>query len=495
MGLCGSAAAVRVGDHGDHRNVGYSTRRLDDSIRKPANAESDMIALLQRLPDIDEWVEKMTSLKLGNPPKILGSFSSSDELHCNFRNFCKYGHVQAVSELLHGSAVDFWCLHGSQKFNETALVLAAKYGQHEVVKLLVSHGAEINYLANGGTALHWACKSYSQDNYARMEPQQVATVQYLLGEGAEMRIGKYDAFHMAVSRGSVPMILLLRATGAEITPEVDEAAKKWGGAVSRAVLGTGEEKIAVPYCAPDYWSNQNESVMEHVEETAVLPLFQAALTSTFKAVRTRDRKGATPQSLRLKKAFRIENSQLWQRFQNASAALERRRGADPGCTQVQMLDGNPETGHVKTSEPLGNLTERLRKPLVEHYLFHGTSPQNAKAIAANGFRRIMAGSNAGTAFGRGCYFAEASSKSDEYAQCDEQGQFVVLLCRVVCGEMFRLASRDPSVALTLADALHGDSYDSVLADRETAVGTYREFVIFDDECVYPEYMLLHDRVM
>lgn len=67
---------------------------------------------------------------------------------------------------------------------------------------------------------------------------------------------------------------------------------------------------------------------------------------------------------------------------------------------------------------------------MEHYLFHGTSPENAKAIAANGFRRIMAGSNAGTAFGRGCYFAEASSKSDEYAQCDEQGQFVILLCRV-----------------------------------------------------------------
>ena len=31
--------------------------------------------------------------------------------------------------------------------------------------------------------------------------------------------------------------------------------------------------------------------------------------------------------------------------------------------------------------------------------------------------------------------------------------------------------------------------------EETAVGTYREFVIFDDECVYPEYMLLYDRVM
>ena len=29
-------------------------------------------------------------------------------------------------------------------------------------------------MANGGTALQWACKSYSQDNYARMEPRQAA---------------------------------------------------------------------------------------------------------------------------------------------------------------------------------------------------------------------------------------------------------------------------------------------------------------------------------
>lgn len=48
---------------------------------------------------------------------------------------------------------------------------------------------------------------------------------FLLGHGSMQQsscrgIGKYDAFHMAVSRGSVPMILLLRATGAEITSEV-----------------------------------------------------------------------------------------------------------------------------------------------------------------------------------------------------------------------------------------------------------------------------------
>ena len=37
----------------------------------------------------------------------------------------------------------------------------------------------------------------------------------------------------------------------------------------------------------------------------------------------------------------------------------------------------------------------------------------------------------------------------------------------VCGELFRLTQRDPSVALALAEALHANRYDAVLADRES----------------------------
>ena len=126
-----------------------------------------------------------------------------------------------MSQLVNGSAKEFWCLFGSQKFNETGLVLASKYGHHEVVRVLVAPGSEIDYPANGGAALHWACKSFSQKNYAAMEPQQVATVQFLLGEGAQMRLPGpkpdeiYDALNMATQRGSVPMVMLLKAAGAE----------------------------------------------------------------------------------------------------------------------------------------------------------------------------------------------------------------------------------------------------------------------------------------
>ncbi|CAE7875372.1 PARP12, partial [Symbiodinium microadriaticum] len=453
----------------------YRTQRLSDKVPIPAEAEKDMRALLAGMEDLDEWVAKMKDSGFGRAPNISRSWESADQLHANFRNFCKYGRVETVSELVHGSAKEFWCLFGSQKYNETGLVLASKYGHHEVVRVLVAAGSEIDYPANGGAALHWAIKSFSQKNYAAMEPQQVATVQFLLGEGAQMRLPSpksdevYDALNMATQRGSVPMIMLLKAAGAEVSESTEAAAKKWGGAVSRALLS--EEKVAVPYVAPSYWTHQAEELttFEQIAEgSEVQGQLQEALAKTFKAVRTRDRSGAVPKGLRLKRALRIENSGLWARYLNATAAVEKRR--PDGCTPIQDLDGDPETGHVRTSMSLGDLAGRLKTSIAELYLFHGTSPVGAKAISEQGFRRILAGVNAGTAFGRGCYFAEASSKSDEYAQPDSDGHFVMLLCRVVCGEMFRITERDP---LGLSEALHSGRYDSVLADREASVGTYR----------------------
>ena len=49
----------------------------------------------------------------------------------------------------------------------------------------------------------------------------------------------------------------------------------------------------------------------------------------------------------------------------------------------------------------------------------------------------LAGSNAGTLYGRGIYLAEASSKSDEYcaeASWRTWGKYCMLLCRVCFGE-------------------------------------------------------------
>eukprot|EP00440_Ansanella_granifera_P072033 gb/GFBE01078170.1/.p1 GENE.gb/GFBE01078170.1/~~gb/GFBE01078170.1/.p1 ORF type:complete len:130 (+),score=28.67 gb/GFBE01078170.1/:1-390(+) len=106
----------------------------------------------------------------------------------------------------------------------------------------------------------------------------------------------------------------------------------------------------------------------------------------------------------------------------------------------------------------------------------------------------FAGSHAGTMFGKGAYFAECSSKADEYARSGEdlfEGVYAMLLCRVACGEPFHTEQPDLK---SIEQALLARTADFVLGDREKARGTYREFVVFDQEVVYPEYVLLYERV-
>ena len=38
-----------------------------------------------------------------------------------------------------------------------------------------------------------------------------------------------------------------------------------------------------------------------------------------------------------------------------------------------------------------------------------------------------------------------------------------------------------------------DEYDSLLGDREKARGTFREFVVYDKDQIYPEYAIIYRR--
>merc|ERR1711879_739466 len=137
---------------------------------------------------------------------------------------------------------------------------------------------------------------------------------------------------------------------------------------------------------------------------------------------------------------------------------------------------------------------QMDSSLNEHYFFHGTSPEGAYGISEAGFMINLAGSNAGTMFGKGAYFAERSSKSDEYASTNKgiyQGIYSLLLCRVCCGEMFRVTR---SAIRAIEKALKSGEYDSVLGDREASVGSYREFVVYRERQIYPEYVVLYKRV-
>ena len=190
---------------------------------------------------------------------------------------------------------------------------------------------------------------------------------------------------------------------------------------------------------------------------------------------------------------RVENRDLWKRYAEARYAMRKKRPHT--CTDAELR------GVILTARDLAApLNSGLQKEVNETLLWHGTSPEAALNIIKNtGFQLSRAGANAGTMYGAGHYFAECSSKSDEYAKDDAEGmskgQFCFLLCRVVLGEQLIMTTGGSAVHTIIAEALKSGQYDSIVGDREASVGTYREFVVYDDALVYPEYVVLYKRVM
>lgn len=134
----------------------------------------------------------------------------------------------------------------------------------------------------------------------------------------------------------------------------------------------------------------------------------------------------------------------------------------------------------------------------EFMLFHGTRPSACASICETDFKVSMAGSGAGTLYGKGVYFGENSSKSDEYATEEAEGIYsglcAMLLCRVTCGRMYYTDEVKPNTD-DIHAACRGQNrtHHSVLGDRVKARGTYREFVLFDNDLAYPEYVVIYRR--
>jgi len=140
----------------------------------------------------------------------------------------------------------------------------------------------------------------------------------------------------------------------------------------------------------------------------------------------------------------------------------------------------------------GAKADRLMHDCNEWYLFHGTNPAAAKAICTSDFKVSRAGSSTGTLYGKGLYFAESITKADEYAKPNESGNYAVLLCRVLGGHVRYTDQITPDQEDLTYSCIEGP-YDCVLGDREKTRGTYREFVLFDSEDVYPEYVIEYKR--
>merc|ERR1712032_674614 len=141
----------------------------------------------------------------------------------------------------------------------------------------------------------------------------------------------------------------------------------------------------------------------------------------------------------------------------------------------------------------GAKAERLASKISEWYLFHGTDPKAVERICEAHFKMSLAGKSTGTLYGRGSYFAESITKADEYAKKNEHGNYVVLLCRILGGRVYYTDEVVPDPEDLTRKCVDGP-YDLILGDREKIRGSYREFVLFDSENIYPEYVIEYERI-
>eukprot|EP00746_Dinoflagellata_sp_MGD_P076939 gnl/MRDRNA2_/MRDRNA2_30928_c0_seq1.p1 gnl/MRDRNA2_/MRDRNA2_30928_c0~~gnl/MRDRNA2_/MRDRNA2_30928_c0_seq1.p1 ORF type:complete len:381 (+),score=43.34 gnl/MRDRNA2_/MRDRNA2_30928_c0_seq1:55-1197(+) len=245
-------------------------------------------------------------------------------------------------------------------------------------------------------------------------------------------------------------------------------------------LGSVHENEGLEY--PPYWHRSEAPLEDNFEELHTADVgrerVQELINETFRSTISRDRRTRMPNSLQVIGVVRMENAKLWKKY-----AAKREKIRKARRCQKHQSKSVPPTAPPNTQGSLHCLDDSVH----ESYLFHGTSANSALQIQRKGFRLDMARRGI---FGRGIYFAEAASKADEYAGDHDSDFYVMLLARVVRGETRHLQQVDSN----LHWKLNRRKFDSVLGDRKAAVGTYREYVMYDESQIYPEYAVIYRRI-
>lgn len=225
----------------------------------------------------------------------------------------------------------------------------------------------------------------------------------------------------------------------------------------------------------------------------------------FKAsIVTRDRAacgaGEMPRGYRVEKIVSVMNAESWKSYQERQDFIARDCLRYPGCAPMSDAAWADWSGKVHTAAHGNAIMEGAHLPSLnaganEFLMFHGTKPEAADLIAMNHFDMAFACKTG--LFGAGLYFAENSSKSDEYVKGDHKGWYPMILCRVTLGRVYYCANVDPTTDPgrdKLEAACTGGAYHCVLGDRVKARGTYREYVIYDHYQVYPQFIVWYTRI-
>jgi len=229
----------------------------------------------------------------------------------------------------------------------------------------------------------------------------------------------------------------------------------------------------------------------HLSTNEVTKL-QALLTSSFRLERAQQA-GASmlPAGLELVRGIRLQNWHAWIRFltRREEIRAEVLRLREKGNLETVSDAGTAATVHL---ESLGIAIDSETQGA---WLFHGVSARAAEdAFAEKDFDIAKADAVDGRLYGRGIYFSEWSSSVDRLFVADSiSGMRCMLLCRVTLGHVLREDAVLPDV-MHVVDQCTSGPYHSVLGDREERCpGSTREFVVYDKDQVYPEFLLWYKR--
>jgi len=210
-------------------------------------------------------------------------------------------------------------------------------------------------------------------------------------------------------------------------------------------------------------------------------LMQELFDLTAKDVTTRDRGYTKPPRLVVQDVERNCNPAFWERY------VKYRKQVRSRAPQIERHETKTSPVIAKASKLFGELDESVN----EFYLMHGTKPSAAESIAQSDFLVSLAGSHAGTLYGKGVYFAESCTKGDEYASRYESSSYCILLCRVILGKVFYTDAVKPDREAITSACCTEKTHDSCLGDREKCRGTFREFIVYEADAIYPECIIYY----
>eukprot|EP00163_Fabomonas_tropica_P022184 TRINITY_DN386_c0_g1_i3.p1 TRINITY_DN386_c0_g1~~TRINITY_DN386_c0_g1_i3.p1 ORF type:complete len:3197 (-),score=554.22 TRINITY_DN386_c0_g1_i3:84-9674(-) len=268
-----------------------------------------------------------------------------------------------------------------------------------------------------------------------------------------------------------------------------------------SILGAFFSKT--PSAAPPYWHNREIGTMAQVVDItgAYKDKVQALFSDTCKAELLGKGRDAAPglnhTGLEVVRVERLENPLLWSNYAYRKFALDREFEAR-STTAPEIKVSTTEHNAIAESE----LGASLEPNSGEVYLFHGTSAALLNTIKMGGFEERVSRNGM---FGHGIYFAENTSKSDEYCAPDDNGLCYMFLARVALGTPYvglkalNGLRRPPCEFGHTTQACDHYRYHSVYAelqskDLPSAVLTkHREMVVYDRNQTYPEFLITYRR--